>query len=249
MTEPTTGTSAVAPPADRDAYLAASGWTRAKHTWLDSALWHDPLNPDAAPLLPVDACRVQAARDAPGAPAPEARLLMKDLPSSAVVVQQLSFPAPDHMGCTRGMMVLLLAEAVPELVRRLGLTADELFTPTSGSASGRACLVVGAAIPNGLDVDNRSTYGPERSYPLAPIAQNTRGFSQPRRAQTERELNEIRLKAARDEAARQDYERHRRTEQDEKARAEAQKRASPWYRLRQLEAKLAELLGETQPPG
>jgi hypothetical protein len=245
MSETTTGSPTVAPE-DRAAYLTARGWRTAAQTFYNSPLYHDPFNPDEAPLLPGDAFRRQLARDKGDTPTPEV-LLMSSLPSSSVVVQQLPFPSPDPTGACRGHMVLVLAEEVPALVARLGLKADELFSPASGSAAGRPTLVVGAACPSAYDSDNRSSYAAERSYPVREIAEQTRRFSRPRQLQTEKELQEIRVKAARDEVARQDYERHRRREQDEAARVEAQKRSSPFWRIKELERQMAALLG-LRPP-
>jgi hypothetical protein len=243
MSETTPGVPTAA--AEREAYLLARGWTVARHTYLDRPLYLDPAaDPYAAPLLACDAVRLQAARDRGEAPAEE-RLLVSSLPASAVHVLQLVYPSPDASGCCKGFQVLLEAQEAPALVERLGLGAD-VYTPLTGTPAGKACLVLGDAVVNGHDSDNRPTYGPPWSFPVAGIAANTRRFSKPRQLQTEKELAEIRLRAARDEAAKADYERHRNRELEEKQRLETQKRASPWYRLQQLEKKLSELTGE--PP-
>jgi hypothetical protein len=249
MTPTTDGTTpTTTAPADRDAYLRSKGWTVANRVWNNLPLYHDPAaDPYAAPMPAFEAVRIQWDRDRGEAPAEE-RLLMSSLPASAVHVLQLTYPSPDATGCCRGFQVLLEAQEAQALVERLGLGAD-VYTPLTGTPAAKPCLVLGDAVVNGHDSDNRPTYGPPWSFPVAGIATNTRRFSQPRRQQTERELDAIRLQHARDEASRLDYERHRNRELEEKQRQEAVKRASPFFRLKALEEKLAALLGEDPPRG
>jgi hypothetical protein len=179
---------------------------------------------------------------APKPPPPE-MLPTRDLPAGAVHTISLWPPWPGAF--SRMTLALVEAAAVPQLVAKLGLGEAELFVPAEGAANGKPCVVLGECK---VVTQTPMVYGCEDAYPLPEVGRLTRVFSKPRQ-----EADIAALKKAAAEAARADKlaEENRRLEENrrrEEARLEAQRRASPMYRIRELEKKLGEALGEQPPP-
>jgi hypothetical protein len=227
--------------------LELAGWTRAGESMAGTPLWRDPQAPGASPKHTQAAVALQLRRDAgPPQPHPE-YVRTADLPATNVHTLKLQWPTRRYDGAVVAMTVVVEAEAVPWLVLKMGLTADDLYAPTSGAIANRPAIILGDARILGASPDGALDYGPEPAYALPAVAELTRAFAAPRRLATTKELREAEAKAEREEKMRREAERQAAFKVAEAARDEAVRRNSPMARIRELERVIAEFTG-TRPP-
>jgi hypothetical protein len=229
--------------------LEAAGWQAAGRSVNGNLqLWRDPTQPLAAPRLASEAVALQLHRDAGPPPGPTEYIKTADLPATHVHTLKLQWPTRRYDGAVVAMTVVVEAEAVPWLVLKMELTADDLFVPSSGAIANRPTIVLGDARILGASPDGALDYGPEPAYALAEAAALTRAFAAPKKIATTKELREAEAKAAREESMRKEAERQTAFRVAEAAREAAVRRNNPMERIRAIEAAMAEFTGRKPQP-
>jgi hypothetical protein len=171
---------------------------------------------------------------------------MKSLPATAVTVVQLPWPVFRLDGICRSMVVLCDAAAVPQLLARLQLTPEELYTPAAGALAGKPCLVLSEADPVGPGEGGRLLYGPPATFAIAACRELTRLFSRPKAVTDLEARRKAGAEADRKARLQEDLARQDRQKADAAAVEAARLRNDPRHQLKEMHARLAKLEAERQ---
>jgi hypothetical protein len=187
-------------------------------------------------------------RPAPPAPPPKKEppelIPTRDLPAGSVSTITLWPPWPGAY--CRLVLAIVEAAALPEALRaKLGLEDAEYYVPTEGAANGKRCVIFGECK---VVTQIPMLYGPEDTYLLSEAVRLTRAFSKPRVQADLVEQRRLGIEAERAERLAAENRRLEENRRNEEARLEAARKASPLARIKDLEKRLNEALGETPPP-